>query len=1105
MNRIQYEEGLNEPPDPYQWLDVIAGVDTAALRLPIHKANKCFKKLGDEVYSNKKGISKSVGSTEYKTTKLKQTLKEIIRNATRNGDQVGNEDETMMESPDPECKIMILAMSKHNMNAGIPTIFRSYHVTNNRMPDCTIWEAICASMAHPEHFNSVDIGEAPMHQSFVTGTLGCSNPTAHVLDEVKQVYPNRHVSCIIVVGGGHAKTIHIPEPTPLSRILIPTDPSVVGMSIAMDAERVAREMEARFRGTPDVYFRLSVEQGMQALEAHSWDQLGRVLSHTRTYMRQKRVDTDIDKIVKAMRERMLSVETSQIDGQIRLPNWQKDGVKDCPDPTPVFTGRSDKIELIERCIANGNNRRCVFVLHGLGGAGKTQIALKTVQKTLDMWSDIVYVDATTQDTAVSALAQFAKAKSIGGTHTDTIKWLGAQRERWLVVFDNVDDPSLDIRSFFPSGNHGSILITTRISQLVLLAQGPGPECAILSMYPEEALHLLLKTARMEGRQLSKAEQNAAARLLQDCGHLALAIVHAGAYICCSKRTFSQYYSMFLSQRQETLNRYNDLLAKVDSYQKNVYTTWFMSYKLLSNRAQRLMWLMAFIHHDKITEDMFRRAACSIQTYEFPIPPSDAETEVYRYIKDLLQPYLNSDGTWHSGAFLAVMTELMAYSLISYDQVNDAYTLHVLVHDWISTVVPSRAAAIEHTAFLLAVSICYEPDSEGSYAHQRALEAHVSAVLRQQAEPRVNNAALFAQVYSCVGRWRAKESLDRTVLEARKRTLGLENAHTLISMSDLATTYTRLGQYKEAEALQLQVLETRKRVFGDDHYDTLNTIHDLAQTYRDMGLYEDARVLQEQDLEGCKRVHGADHPDTLSSMHGLALTYQYMGRYKDAEKLQLQVLGARKRVSGGDHPDTLSAMHNLATTYEKQGRYRMAESLLKNALDARKRLLGENHPQTLNSIRSLSAIYHCMDRFTEAEALLVQALKAFKRVFGDNHPDTLICVHDLAAAYRKLGRYEEAEVLQEQSLEVCKETFGNEHPNTLASMHNLAVIWQLIGRHEEAEAMELQVVALRKQVLGSKHPHYLSAIRHLAEIYQSLGSRRWDELHVLEAEIEELEG
>ena len=56
-----------------------------------------------------------------------------------------------------------------------------------------------------------------------------------------------------------------------------------------------------------------------------------------------------------------------------------------------------------------------------------------------------------------------------------IAWLKlADNNRWLLVFDNVDqefrttDPhplSYDIKKYIPSADHGSILITTRLTQL----------------------------------------------------------------------------------------------------------------------------------------------------------------------------------------------------------------------------------------------------------------------------------------------------------------------------------------------------------------------------------------------------------------------------------------------------------------------------------------------------------------------------------------------------------------------------------------------------------------------------------------------------------------
>ncbi|KAG9076352.1 hypothetical protein FRC06_009550 [Ceratobasidium sp. 370] len=187
----------------------------------------------------------------------------------------------------------------------------------------------------------------------------------------------------------------------------------------------------------------------------------------------------------------------------RVP--QTPGVKTCPPPTPAFTGRRDIIEQIKACISCGDRQRCVFVLHGLGGVGKTQLALKAIEETKDMWTDILFVDATSRETATSALEAFAKDRKVGQTERDTMQWLESRRERWLILFDNADDPSARIDDFFPGGNYGSILITTRIPGMALHTRGPNSEFGVSSMEPGDALELLLKTAGMQGNVLEEAE------------------------------------------------------------------------------------------------------------------------------------------------------------------------------------------------------------------------------------------------------------------------------------------------------------------------------------------------------------------------------------------------------------------------------------------------------------------------------------------------------------------------------------------------------------------------------------------------------------------------
>jgi hypothetical protein len=189
-------------------------------------------------------------------------------------------------------------------------------------------------------------------------------------------------------------------------------------------------------------------------------------------------------------------------------------VKRCPAPTAVFTGREAETGQIETCISGINGERRVCVVHGLGGAGKTQLALKAVERTRDKWTFIIYVDASSREVIEITLQDFAKAKEIGETHEDVIEWLESCREQWLMVFDNADDPSVNIRDYFPGGEHGSILVTTRLTDLALLAKGPKSDFHISSMREEEAIVLLIRTARLQDQELSSGEMEAATALLQ---------------------------------------------------------------------------------------------------------------------------------------------------------------------------------------------------------------------------------------------------------------------------------------------------------------------------------------------------------------------------------------------------------------------------------------------------------------------------------------------------------------------------------------------------------------------------------------------------------------
>lgn len=133
---------------------------------------------------------------------------------------------------------------------------------------------------------------------------------------------------------------------------------------------------------------------------------------------------------------------------------------------------------------------------------------------IDRLSDVVYIDAFTRESIEADLKSFAAAKRVGYSAQDSLRWLESHRERWLVIFDNADDPAVDLRAFFPKCPHGKILITTRNRDMAGLGGGSGSDYQVSGMSPADSLELLLKAADMHEQDLSEAELAVAKTLIK---------------------------------------------------------------------------------------------------------------------------------------------------------------------------------------------------------------------------------------------------------------------------------------------------------------------------------------------------------------------------------------------------------------------------------------------------------------------------------------------------------------------------------------------------------------------------------------------------------------
>ncbi|KAJ7617831.1 hypothetical protein FB45DRAFT_1007550 [Roridomyces roridus] len=760
----------------------------------------------------------------------------------------------------------------------------------------------------------------------------------------------------------------------------------------------------------------------------------------------------------------------------------------CPPASQIFQGRKEILDKMQQYFSQEPKRR-IFVLYGLGGSGKTQVALKFLE-SIDDFTKRFFVNASSPEALKTSFMNIGISQSFGKTSEVGLEWLISENKEWTLLFDNADDPKLKLSSFFPQCTHGNIIITSRNPQLA--AYGPASHSHVGDLDEENAALLLLERAVAS----SSGDDFMLNQDAQELSCLPLAIVQAGAYIAKFKCLIN-YLSIYRQNKEELLRQHPDQAH--DNYDWTVYTTWQISFQKLSPVAAYLLQLCALLHHSNIPQSIFANATQWILNNE------GNETESMREVRKFLQNFVSRSGNWSKQYFRNIVAEIEEYSLIQSREASDTLDMHPLVHLWCSSTLADEVTTRACMANVVGMTIDVGPNA---YLERIRMIAHVNMLVPDFTV--VVDSQFWSQyawMYYEGGRFEHAKGLYELDLQRQReapgsvqrgrapgnlcpqsqKLLGEDHPDTLSAMANLALTYQQLGWYREAEPLQISVLERRQKFLGEDHPDTLSAMANLAGTYGQLGRYREAVLKRRQKLLG------EDHPHMLLAMANLAATCRLLGRYQEAEPLELSVLTERQKLLGEDHPDTLRAMANLAVTYGQLGRYREAEPLEISVLERRQKLLGEDHPHTLLAMANLAATYRQLGRYQEAEPLELSVLTERQKLLGEDHPDTLRAMANLAATYGQLGRYREAELLELSVLKESQKLLGEHHPDTLRAMANLAFTYRLLGRYQEAEPLQLSVLKQRQKFLGEAHPDTLIVMANLAVTYGQLGHYRQAEL------------
>ncbi|KAJ7729340.1 P-loop containing nucleoside triphosphate hydrolase protein [Mycena metata] len=662
-------------------------------------------------------------------------------------------------------------------------------------------------------------------------------------------------------------------------------------------------------------------------------------------------------------------------------------INNCPPPSRIFQGRQAILDKMHQFFDTDSGNQHIYVLHGLGGAGKTQIALKFIEES--SFSDVFLVDTSKVETIETGLKSIAVSKSVGNSMQDALRWLQSNH-KWLVFFDNADDPKINLNDFLLKCNHGNIIITSRNPEL----RSYGAHTSVSDMEETDATTLLLRRANIES---SEENIKVATQIVKELYCLPLAIVQAGAFISKSE-DLAGYMTLYHSNRAKLLNE--KAAQSHDDYAQTVFTTWQISFNQLSHLAATLLQLCSFLHYTGISEDMFSTAL----KYDFPpwSPPREELREPLKFLSHFVEP----TGEWNSLKFLDVTNEIKAYSLISFDIKTKLFSIHPLVHVWSRSTLLDEEPLQSCMSSILGMHITSIPENARELASVQ-LTPHIILLKSVNPDGVADFRREFWQIYYNVGKFKDAQGIVEQVLEKSQLLLGEDHPHTLLVTINLAATCSKLGGFQKAKELEVMVLEKRTKVLGEDHPHTLSAMGNLASTYSDLGEFQKTEELEVLVLEKRTKLLGENHPDTLLAMGNLASTCYQLGEFQKAEKLGVLVVEKHRKLLGEDHPVTLGAMGNLATTYFSLGECMKAEELEVLVLERCTKLLGEAHPDTLLAMGNLASTYSDLGEFQKAKELEVLVLQKRTKLLGEDHPDTLLAMSNLSSTYSDLGEFKKS--------------------------------------------------------------------------------------------------
>jgi len=511
-----------------------------------------------------------------------------------------------------------------------------------------------------------------------------------------------------------------------------------------------------------------------------------------------------------------------------------------------FTGRADLLEALHGSGRNAQPVVLTQVLRGLGGIGKTQLALEYAYRYGGRYRLVWWVRAEEPETLAADYAALAERlhlpQQAAPEQRETIaavrQWL-EHHDAWLLILDNAPEPAA-IQAYLPRTTHGHLLITSRH-----FGWGGTARSLTVPVLPgDEAATLLLDVTQQSDRESAGA-------IAQTLGDLPLALAQAAAYIDATGLSLTGYLQRLQTHLEALLHRG----AGSPEYPAPVATTWSMAFAALQETqpaALSLLQLCAFFAPEDIPEALVRENASAL-----PEPLGAVVTDDLQWDETLvaLRHYALLEGGQQS---LAVHRLVQA---ITRDRlpVDERTQWAAAALTCVAAAFPGSASAAEPRTWLTCAR--YWPHAVAVVSHVGDTDAAAleTARLLNDMGVYLDARAQFAE---------AKPYYERT-LAIREQVLGPQHPDTAQSLNHLGYLLSAQGDLGGAKAYLERAWTLYEQVLGPQHPDIAQSLNHLGYLLFAQGDLVGAKAYLERALQIFRLRLSEDHALTQTVLAHLA--------------------------------------------------------------------------------------------------------------------------------------------------------------------------------------------------------------------------------------------